>query len=75
MLERYQRCTPRLSARIGAVVRELAGRAGACLLSVLAMAVSRPTALRVLSRLPLPGVLGAQAADCFRVVGTGRELL
>jgi hypothetical protein len=36
------------------VVRELAGRAGARLLSALAVVVSRDTALRCLLRLPLP---------------------
>lgn len=54
LLERYQRRTVRLSTQVGAVVRELAGRAGARVLSVLAVAVSRHTALRVLVRLPLP---------------------
>jgi transposase len=54
VLERYQRRTPRLSAQVGAVVRELAGRAGVRVLSALAVAVSRYTALRMLVRLPLP---------------------
>ncbi|MGC0318526.1 hypothetical protein QBC98_007044 [Kitasatospora acidiphila] len=45
---------PRLTAQIGAVVRELAGRAGARVLSALAVFVSRHVALRVLLRLPLP---------------------
>jgi hypothetical protein len=35
VLERYQRRTPRLSAQVGSVVRELAGRAGARVLSAL----------------------------------------
>ncbi|MYS81906.1 ISL3 family transposase [Streptomyces sp. SID5474] len=54
VLERYQRRTPRLTSRIGSVVRELAGRAGARLLSVPAVSISRHTALRVLLRLPVP---------------------
>jgi len=54
VLERYQRRTPRLAAQIGAVVRELAGRAGARALSALTVLISRHTALRVLLRLPLP---------------------
>jgi transposase len=63
VLERYQRRTPRLVSQIGAVVRELAGRAGARVLSALAVPVSRHTALRALLRLPLlvrrvPRVLG-----------------
>lgn len=44
VLERYQRRTPRLTRQIGAVVRELAGRAGSRTLSALAMGVSRHTA-------------------------------
>jgi transposase len=54
VLERYQRRTPRLARQIAAVVRELAGRAGARVLSALAVVVSRHTALRVLLGLPLP---------------------
>ena len=54
VLERYQRRTPRLACQIGAVARELAGRAGARALSALAMLLSRHTALRALLRLPLP---------------------
>lgn len=54
VLERYQRRTPRLASQIGAVVRELAGRAGARLLSALAMLVSRHTALNMLMKLALP---------------------
>jgi transposase len=56
VLERYQRRTPRLAQQIGAVVRELAGRAGSRTLSELAMGVSRHTALSMLLRLPLPSV-------------------
>jgi transposase len=37
VLERYQRRTPRLIAQVGVVVRELAGRAGARVLSALAV--------------------------------------
>lgn len=54
VLERYQRRTPRLSSQIGAVVRELAGRASMRALSALAVHLSRHTALRILLRLPLP---------------------
>ncbi|CAO5226536.1 ISL3 family transposase [Frankia sp. AgKG'84/4] len=54
VLERYQRRTARLAAQVGAVVRELAGRASARVLSVLAIGLSRHSALRCLLRLPLP---------------------
>ncbi|CAM4207517.1 ISL3 family transposase [Nocardiopsis rhodophaea] len=54
VLARYQRRTPRLAAQIGTVVRELAGRASARMLSALAMRVPKNTALRALMRLPLP---------------------
>ncbi|UGY95152.1 ISL3 family transposase [Streptomyces gobiensis] len=68
LLERYQRRTtpprtkpppvaaraPRLASQLGAVVKELAGRAGARLSHVLAASISRSTALRMLTRLPLP---------------------
>ena len=54
VLERYQRRTTRLAAQIGAVVRELAGRAGARVLAALSVVVSRHSALRALLRLPLP---------------------
>lgn len=54
VLERYQRRTSRLRWQIGAVVRELAGRASARLLPALAIFLSRHTALRLLMRLPLP---------------------
>ncbi|MFI7643793.1 ISL3 family transposase, partial [Nonomuraea sp. NPDC049400] len=54
LLERYQRRTSRLTGQLGAVVKELAGRAGARLSAVLSVAVSRSTALRLLMRLPLP---------------------
>ncbi|MEV7238444.1 ISL3 family transposase [Streptomyces sp. NPDC051020] len=54
LLERYQRRTNRLADRLGSVVKELAGRAGARLSGALAAAVSRSTALRMLMRLPLP---------------------
>nr|WP_192764531.1 ISL3 family transposase [Actinomadura algeriensis] len=56
VLERYQRRTARLGAQVGAVVRELAGRAGARVLTLLGVPVSRHTALRALLRLPLPDV-------------------
>ena len=54
VLERYQRRTPRLASQVGAVVKELAGRAGARLLSALAVVASRHTALRLLLGLPPP---------------------
>ena len=54
LLGRYQRRTNRLASQLGAVVKELAGRAGSRLSRVLATAVSRSTALRMLMRLPLP---------------------
>ena len=54
VLERYQRRTPRLTGQISAVVKELAGRAGARLLSALAVLTSRHTALRILLGLPSP---------------------
>jgi transposase len=56
VLDRYQRRTTRLAAQTGAVARRLAGRAGAGLLTVLGVPLSRQTALRVLLRLPLPEV-------------------
>jgi transposase len=54
LVERYQRRTNRLTGQLGAVVQELAGRAGARLSEVLAVTISRSTALRLLMRLPLP---------------------
>ena len=54
VLERYQRRTNRLSQQVKAVVKELAGRAGARLLTTLAIGLSRHTALRTLLRIPLP---------------------
>ncbi|MGP4105359.1 ISL3 family transposase [Nonomuraea sp. KM90] len=54
LLERYQRRTRRLTGQLGAVVTELAGRAGARLSAVLAVTVSRSTALRLLMQRPLP---------------------
>jgi transposase len=67
VLERYQRRTPRLTSQIGAVARELAGRAGARVLSALAVFVSRHAALRALLRLPLParGVPRVLGVDDF----------
>ncbi|WP_455753761.1 ISL3 family transposase [Streptomyces hydrogenans] len=56
LIERYQRRTCRLADQLGQVVKELAGRAGARLSRVLAAAISRSTALRLLARLPLPVV-------------------
>lgn len=54
VLERYQRRTARLTRQVKAVVQELAGRAGARLLAILAVGVSRHTALRAVLRIPLP---------------------
>ncbi|GAB3275306.1 ISL3-like element IS469 family transposase [Actinocorallia lasiicapitis] len=54
LLERYQRRTSRLADQLGAVVHELAGRASARLSAALAIGLSRSSALRLLTRLPLP---------------------
>ncbi|MFI2577470.1 ISL3 family transposase [Streptomyces rochei] len=54
VLSRYQRRTCRLVSQVGVVVRQLAGRVGARVLSALAVVVSRHTALRALLRIPLP---------------------
>ena len=54
VLERYQRRTARLTRQVKAVVKELAGRAGSRLLAILAVVLSRHTALRTLLRIPLP---------------------
>jgi len=56
VLERYQRRISRLTAQVGAVARELAGRASARLLPALGTGVSRHTALRVLLKVPLPAL-------------------
>jgi hypothetical protein len=64
LLERYQRPTSRLTGQLGAVVKELAGRAGARLSAVLAVAVSRSTALRLLMRLPLSRLPIPASAGC-----------
>ena len=56
VLDRYQRRTTRLTAQVGAVARELAGRASARLLPALGIMVSRHTALRILLKIPLPEV-------------------
>ncbi|GGJ52712.1 hypothetical protein GCM10010121_074450 [Streptomyces brasiliensis] len=63
VLDRYQRRTTRLTRQVKAVVKELAGRAGARLLAILAVSLSRHTALRALLRIPLstgrvPRVIG-----------------
>lgn len=55
LLERHQRRTVRLVRQISQVARELCGRAAARLAGLLAMPVSRSTALRHLRRLQLPG--------------------
>jgi transposase len=54
VLGRYQRRTSRLIAQVGAVVRELGGRAAVRVLSALPVTLSRHTALRLLLALPLP---------------------
>lgn len=54
LLERHQRRTIRLAGQISQVARELCGRAAARLTGLLALPVSRSTALRHLWRLPLP---------------------
>jgi transposase len=54
VLDRYQRRTTRLTIQAGGVARQLAGRAGAALLTALAVPLSRHTTLRLLLRLPLP---------------------
>ena len=54
VLERYQRRTARLTRHVKAVVKELAGRAGARLLAKLEVGLLRHTALRTLLRIPPP---------------------
>ncbi len=54
LLERHQRRTVRLAWQTSQVARELCGRAAARLAGLLAVPVSRSTALRHLRRLPLP---------------------
>src|SRR6266487_6659881 len=56
ILDRYQRRISRLTAQVSTVARELAGRASARLLPALGIMFSRHTALRVLLKIPLPGV-------------------
>ncbi|MGW4896160.1 ISL3 family transposase [Kitasatospora sp. NPDC004240] len=56
LLERYQRRTNRLADQLGALVKELAGRAASRLLRALAAPASRSTALRALLRVPLPAL-------------------
>ena len=56
VLDRYQRRTTRLTARVSAVARELAGRASARLLPALGICVSRHTMLRVLLKVRLPAL-------------------
>lgn len=75
VLDRWQRRAVRLTGQISAVVRELAGRAGARLLPALGVLVSGHTALRVLLRIPLPAlvlpVLGSTYPDP-RVIAIAR---
>ena len=54
VVEHYQRRTNRLTDQLGSVAKELAGRAGARLSRVLACAISRSTALRMLMRQAIP---------------------
>jgi transposase len=56
ILDRYQRRISRLTAQVSTVARELAGRASARLLPALGIMFSRHTALRVLLKIPLPGM-------------------
>lgn len=70
LLERYQRRTTWLAVQLGPVVMELAGRAGACLCRFLTVAISRSTALRILTRLPL-APLRSNAQDLIAVHGDG----
>lgn len=63
VLEHRQRRTTRVTAQIGAVAQELAGRGTARLLPALAMPLSRHTTVRTLVRTPvaeqqIPRVLG-----------------
>jgi transposase len=60
VLDRYQRRMCRLNGQVRAVVRELAGRAGARLLAALDATVSRHTALCVLLAIPLPAAVVPQ---------------
>lgn len=74
LLGRHQRRTVRLTAQISQVARELCGRAAARLAGLLAMPVSRSTALRYLKRLPLPGqaiptAIGVDASPCGSAIG------
>ena len=63
VLERYQRRISRLTAQVSIVARELAGRASARLLPALGIMFSRHTALRVLLKIPLPGVTVPRVLD------------
>jgi transposase len=88
VLDRCQRRTTRLARQVSAVVRELAGRAGARLLPALGIFASRHTALRVLLRVPLPAVTvprvpgigdfsllrGQVCATVLTGAGTGRRV-
>src|SRR5450755_2027767 len=56
ILDRYQRRVSRLTVQLSTVARELAGRASARLLPALGIMFSRHTALRVLLKIPLPGL-------------------
>jgi transposase len=54
VLDRYQRRTTRLTGQVGAVVRELAGRAGSRLLAAPGAGISGHAALRTLLAIRLP---------------------
>ncbi|GAA3289692.1 hypothetical protein GCM10020295_02180 [Streptomyces cinereospinus] len=54
VLERYRRRTARLTRQVKAVVTELADRAGSRLPAIVAVGLSRHTALRTLLSIPLP---------------------
>ena len=60
LLDRYQRRTTRLTIQAGDVARQLAGRAGAALLTALGVPLSRHTSLRILLAIgrTVPRVLG-----------------
>lgn len=62
VLSRYQRRTCRLISRVGAVVRQLAGRGGARMLSALAVVVSRQTADTQRTGQPRPARTTAETA-------------
>jgi len=72
VLDRWQRRAVRLTGQISAVVRELAGRAGARLLAALGVLVSGHTALRVLLRIPLPALVLPVPGSTYPIPGLSR---